>query len=373
MQSIVIHPTPLPGFSNLSTCRKQTTVFQDTSKTFGTATTTWKWIFGESISGANDTSFLKNPAHKYDTSGVYDVRMVVMNRFGCKDSIIKTVRVYEIPTAIFNHTLACSGNPTYFNDTSRMADTANIVKWFWNFGEPSSHKDTSMLQDPSHQYRAAGDYLVRLIVKDQHGCYDTVDSTVTVHITPTSAFTYTENVNNMTGKLQFNNKSNGADSYFWDFGNGQTSTEENPVVTYNSDNHNNPYLIMLISNNTFNCSDTTYYEYKFMFKGLYIPNAFAPSSLSPTASTFFPVGVNLKQYKIEVFDSWGHLMWTSTLLDADGRPIESWLGRDSSGNPLPSGTYMWKAKATFIDNTEWEGSDIGKGSYKTFGTVTLIR
>jgi len=34
---------------------------------------------------------------------------------------------------------------------------------------------------------------------------------------------------------------------------------------------------------------------------------------------------------------------------------------------------MWKAKATFIDNTEWEGSDIGKGQYKTSGAVTLIR
>ncbi len=40
---------------------------------------------------------------------------------------------------------------------------------------------------------------------------------------------------------------------------------------------------------------------------------------------------------------------------------------------MPSGTYMWRAKATFIDNTEWEGSDIGKGSFKTMGAVTLIR
>jgi hypothetical protein len=297
--------------------------------------------------------------------------MIVMNGFGCKDSLSKPTQVFEIPTARFDHSLACSGNPTYFTDQSLIADTANIINWYWNFGEISSSKDTSMLQDPVHQYKKDGDYLVRLIIRDQNGCFDTVDSTVTVRVTPVSSFTFTENVSNMTGKLQFKNQSYGASSYFWDFGNGQTSTDENPIVTYSSDK--DTLLIMLISNNQWECSDTTYYKYKFLFKGLYIPNAFAPTSLSPLASTFYPVGINLKKFKIEVFDSWGHLMWSSTLLDGDGRPLESWLGRDSSGNPLPSGTDMWKATATFLDNTEWEGSDIGKGEFKTFGTVTLIR
>jgi len=106
LQSIVIHPTPLPYFSNLSVCKKQTTLFQDTSNTFGSATTSWKWTFGESYSGSNDTSYFKNPTHKYDSAEVYTVRMIVMNRYGCKDSITKTTRVYEIPTAIFDHSIA---------------------------------------------------------------------------------------------------------------------------------------------------------------------------------------------------------------------------------------------------------------------------
>jgi PKD repeat protein len=370
LQSLVIHPTPLSYFSNLSVCKKQFTVFRDTSNTFGTAINSWEWIFGESYSGSNDTSHLKNPTHKYDSAGTYTVRMVVMNRFGCKDSIIKPTRVFEIPTAIFDHSLACSGNPTYFTDKSLIGDTANIVNWLWNFGEATSKKDTSLLQDPVHQYKSDGDYLVRLIIKDQHGCYDTVDSTLKVQVTPVSSFTYTDNINNMTGKLQFSNKSSGADTYFWDFGNGQTSTDENPIVTYANDGS---YLIMLISENQYNCTDTTFYKYEFIFKGLYIPNAFAPSSLGTGADVFAPVGVNLKQFKIEVFDNWGHLLWTSIALDPLGRPTESWDGKDSNGVLLPSGTYMWKASATFIDNTDWQGSDIGKGDYKTAGTVTLIR
>jgi large repetitive protein len=372
MQHVVIHPTPLAYFSNVPVCRLQNTIFKDTSNTFGSANISWKWTFGESWSGSKDTSFFKNPTFTYDSAGVYDVRMIVMNRFGCKDSVTKPTRVYEIPTAIFDHTVACSGNPTYFNDKSLIADTANLVSWLWNFGETGSKKDTSLLQDPQHQYKTDGDYLVRLIVRDQHGCYDTVDSTVTVHVTPVSSFLFTENVSNMTGKLQFKNESSGADSYYWDFGNGTNSTDENPIVKYANDGL---YIIMLVSSNQFECSDTSYYQYEFKFKGLYIPNAFAPASENASINKFTPVGTNLKNYKIEVFDTWGHPIWSSTEpgIDAYGRPNESWDGRDSERNVLPSGTYMWKASATFTDDTEWEGSDIGKGEYKTMGTVTLIR
>jgi PKD repeat protein len=370
LHAIVIHPTPLAYFSNPSVCREQVTLFRDTSNIFGTSNVTWKWIFGESYAGSKDTSALKNPAFKYDSAGTYNVRMVVMNRFGCKDSITKPTRVFQIPTAIFNHSVACSGNPTYFKDSSLIADTANIINWLWNFGEASSNKDTSHVKDPVHQYKNEGNYVVSMIIRDQHGCYDTVDSTITVNVTPVSSFIYSDNLNNMTGKLQFTNKSTGANTYLWDFGNGQTSTEENPIVTYANDGS---FLIMLIASNQYNCTDTTFYTYEFIFKGLYIPNAFSPTSLGTGANLFTPVGVNLKEFQIEVFDSWGHELWTSDALDAQGRPTESWDGKDSNGVLMPSGTYMWKAKATFIDNSEWQGSDIGKGSYKTMGTVTLIR
>jgi PKD repeat protein len=369
-QSVVIHPTPLPYFSNLSVCKLQTTFFQDTSNTFGSATTSWKWIFGESWAGSKDTSHFKNPSFKYDSAGTFNVKMVVMNSFGCKDSVTKPTIVFDIPTAMFDHSIACSGNPTYFTDKSIIPDTANIINWLWNFGEATAKKDTSHLQNPEHQYKKDTTYQVQLIIKDQHGCFDTVDSTIIVHVTPTSSFTFTDNINNMTGRLMFNNQSVGADSYLWDFGNGQTSTDKNPVVTYSNDGS---FIIMLISNNQFNCSDTTYYKYEFIFKGLYIPNAFAPGSLTSGANLFAPIGVNLKQFQIEVFDNWGHMLWTSTALDPLGRPTESWNGLDSNGLLYPSGTYMWKAKATFIDNTVWEGSDIGKGQFKTTGTVTLIR
>jgi hypothetical protein len=174
----------------------------------------------------------------------------------------------------------------------------------------------------------------------------------------------------MTGKVQLNNLSTGADVYYWDFGNGKFSVDENPIVTYDNDG---TYLIMLISKNQQDCEDTTYFQYKVLFKGLYIPNAFAPTSNNFSVMLFKPIGVNLKTYQIDVYDAWGHQIWTSDKLDLDGHPTEGWDGTDQNGNLLQSGTYMWKVKATFIDGTEWQGADIGKGEYKTMGIVTLIR
>ena len=161
----------------------------------------------------------------------------------------------------------------------------------------------------------------------------------------------------------------GADSYYWDFGNGQTSTEENPTVAYNQDGI---YNIRLVAMNDYSCTDTVWNNYKVEFFGLYIPNAFAPESSSSPANVFKPGGTNLKQYLIQVFDGWGHLLWESTALDSEGSPSESWDGK-YNGNLMPQGTYMWKVNAIFNDNTVWQGCDIGKGKGKNIGTVTLIR
>ena len=363
-----IRPTPEAYFSNIATCNNQTTMFIDTSVTFGEPNTSWYWNFGEPASGPDSTSTLEDPSHKYLDPGLYEVQMIVENQYGCTDSITKETRVFDIPDALFESTIPCIGDPTYFTDLSVTTDTT-ISSWQWNFGVPGSITDTSNLQDPEYTYDSTGTYSVRMIVQDHNGCMDTVDSTVIVNITPLSAFQITEYIDGLNGKLQMENFSTGADSYIWNFGNGQTSSEEDPIITYTEDG---TYIIELISLNGFGCTDTTFFQYELLFKGLYIPNAFAPSSSNLAVRLFQPVGINLKKFHIQVFSSAGHLMWESTKLDTHGRPEEAWDGT-FNGESAPQGNYMWKATATFIDDSPWEGSDIGKGDFKTMGTVTLIR
>jgi PKD repeat protein len=366
--TVVVIQSPETRFTVDPVCLNQISLFKDQTNSYGADITSREWNFGDPASGNNNTSSLPDPLHKYTKAGNYKVSLVVMNNLGCKDSISKVTNVFTLPDAKFISTLACGDKPTNFYDRSIFIDTA-IARWNWNFGVLQSKKDTSQIQDPVYEYKKPGEYTVRLVVKDFNGCYDTMDSTITVHPSPVSAF-IVDNTSNVNGRIQLNNKSEGADSYYWEFGNGLTSDEMDPIVSYKEDG---TYIISLVASNKYGCSDTTYYRYDLLFKGLYVPNAFVPESNIDGVNVFKPIGVNLKVYKVVVVDRAGNLLWQSTLLDELGRPVEGWNGKDNNGNIYPQGTYAWRISAVFIDGTIWQGSDIGKGSYSTAGTVSLIR
>jgi hypothetical protein len=89
---------------------------------------------------------------------------------------------------------------------------------------------------------------------------------------------------------------------------------------------------------------------------------------------FKPAGVNLKSYKIEVFNKWGQIIWSSESL-IDGQPNEGWDGK-FLGENMPIGVYLWKASVVFKDDSVWEGQNIGNNSGlsdKAFGTVILLK
>ncbi len=118
-----------------------------------------------------------------------------------------------------------------------------------------------------------------------------------------------------------------------------------------------------------------------MFKGLYVPNAFSPippnSTNIPELFNFFkPVGRNIETYLVEVYDSWGKLLWSSDVLDpTDGSPEEGWDGT-YNGKLLPQDVYVWRISAVFRDGTVWNSKNAGDHTNipeKTYGTVTLLR
>ena len=364
---VVINPTPVTFFSNPPVCLHEYSLFRDTSVVYGEPVTKWQWNFGPT---SIDTASTRNPSNRYDTAGIYNVKLIVNNRWGCKDSLIKPTRVYGLPQAHYTNEAACNGDPTFFFDKSVESADTTLRYWRWNFGDNTTQRDTSQLQDPSYIYPDTLTYSVKMIVRDNFGCIDTVDSTVRVHVTPVSSFTVANNYNGKQGQVKMNNLSTGAQNYKWDFGNNKYSDEKDPVALFTEDG---TYSIKLISLNQFNCSDTTFFKYELLFKGLYVPNAFSPSATNLGVRLFKPVGINLKQYNVMVFDIWGHMMWESNKLDDHGSPTEGWDGT-FEGQLMPQGNYMWKISAMFVDDSPWEGSNLGVGGTgSTKGTVTLIR
>jgi gliding motility-associated-like protein len=334
--------------------------------------TSREWKYGDgSTPGYFNT--IVNPAHKYLSAKTYQAKLIVVNSLGCKDSITKPVIVNKLPQAAFSNSMPCQRYDVEFTDKSVKGDTL-LDSWTWDFGDPLNPYETGVTKDVAYRYDSSGTYDVSLIVKDFYGCVDNIVQPVTIVPSPMAAFTITGDIDGMQGKIKLNNGSSlDSKGFKWDFGNGKTSTEKNPVVKYDFDTQ--AYTIQLVAWNDGICYDTTYLTYEFMFDNLYVPNAFSPSNLSGSMGcrVFQPKGLNLQQYHVMVFDKWGHLLWESTKLTPDtGMPVELWDGT-FNGEPMPQDVYMWKINATFKNGKVWEGSDAGTGSTTTMGTVTLIR
>jgi len=228
------------------------------------------------------------------------------------------------------------------------------------------------VQNPDFTFENVGNYNVQLIVVNGNGCTDTIAKEILVNPKPLSAFSLTENYENTQGRVLFTNGSIGATAYEWDFSTGIQSYEIDPVVDFLTDGL---YEVTLVTLNEFGCPDTLRMDYNLMFKGLWVPNAFSPNNPNGAVTRFKPVGINLEQYTMEVFDTWGNLLWTSSELDEKGSPAEGWDG-SFNGSLLQQDVYMWKASAVFKDGTIWQGLDVGNTTNihpKTYGTVTLVR
>ena len=116
-----------------------------------------------------------------------------------------------------------------FNDNSSGSPSS----WLWDFGDGT----TSTEQNPTHNYTTAGKYNVNLTVGNTVGNDTLVQSNfITVHAyaPPVANFTMNKSwgVNNVT--VQFNDTSVGQNvsSWYWDFGDGNTSADENPTHIY---------------------------------------------------------------------------------------------------------------------------------------------
>jgi PKD repeat protein len=366
VDSIKIHlkTSSIPDFQAENVCLGNPVRFDNLCDTSVISIENYHWIFGDGT-----TADTLETTHLYSAPKWYNVTLKIRNQFKCVDSITKMVRIYRNPVSDFTTPDVCSRDYINISDSSREGDTT-INFWSWQFTDQNMNVIQRTGKNPVFIYNQEGQYPVYLKVKDMFQCYDTITKLINVLPTPISSFTVIDDYKEKQGQIQLDNQSSGAATYQWDFGNGKSSVEENPVTNYTMDG---TYVIRLITSNGLNnCTDTTFYKYEVLFKGLYVPNAFAPGSTNLAIRLFKPVGRNLKQYDIQVYDYMGHLLWESAKLDSEGRPLEGWDGK-VNGELLPQGTYMWKASATFIDETMWEGSDIGKGEFSTMGTVSLIR
>jgi len=371
INEVVIHPTPEPEFYTGPVCLGEITEFFDSTEHNGFYIDSWHWDFG--TGNPEDTSNLKNPVFLYEDGGSYDVTLHVVNQYGCYDSVTVETDVHFLPTADFEFSLPCETDPVFFTDLSDGFDEA-VVQWDWFFNDPFKSGDTSDLQHPLWIYAEHGTYTAELIIKNANGCKDTAYHDIVVNTIPTAGFELFGNQDNMQGSILLVDESTDAVEYHWTYGDGYENWGNIEPVTHIYE-EDGSYDIMLVIWNEFGCTDSAFAYYEFMFKTLFIPNALNPTAVDPLVQVFQPVGRNLDEFYIAIYDAWGNLLWESYRLDPYGRPMDSWDGT-YNGEMLPTDVYIWFATARFKDGTIWEGTVVGnnKGSsLNTSGTVTLVR
>jgi len=224
----VTDPPPIADFiaSPTSGQKPLTVVFSDRSVGLPTS---WSWDLGD---GATSTS--PNPVHEYVDSGSYTVSLTAENAGG-QDTETKTsyISVSEPPlpppAADFSASPTSGQAPltVVFADVSAGLPTS----WSWDFGDGA----TSTEQNPWHQYDAPGAYTVSLTAANEGG-QDTetkADYIVVSDVPPAANFTASVTSGAPPLTVAFTDLSVGTpNSWYWEFGDGSTSTEQSPVHVY---------------------------------------------------------------------------------------------------------------------------------------------
>ncbi|MNJ85380.1 Protease 1 precursor [compost metagenome] len=199
--------------------------------------------------GNNVTSTDWSPVNAYQTEGVYQIRLAVMSNFGCADTTLSTLTIFDKPQAAFTASNVCYGVPVTFTNNS-VVIFGSISTVLWDFGDNSN----STIYNPQKEYMNNGSYNVSLIVQSSNGCSDTLVKTVLVYDAPIANFTaYNSCLGNQTTFDNTTTLDNGSFSSVWHFGDGNTSVQFAPQYLFEDAGI---YMAKLVVTTDFGCMDS---------------------------------------------------------------------------------------------------------------------
>ena len=320
--------------------------------------------------------------------GEFEAMLIGINDYMCTDTALFVDTVFPYPVAIINadSVRGCEMFTVTFSDESYMDNgqllpSSTITNWNWSFGN-NEFDATSGPIDVNYfanNPNGPSEFLATLYVESDGGCSDDTTILITVLSTPNpiidvieimepaphgefilSATNSLTSFGTLAGTQGFN--------YNW-FIDGQLINQQDIEVQYqfpsNSSYNQEPYEVCLEMEALNGCDTLICVDLKVsFFKGLFVPNAFTPQANSGSIREFKPTGKSLINYTLEIFDTWGNMLWKTNEIDLeDGSPLIGWKGIKIDGTPIPQGVYVWKIEAQFSDGTYWN----------KVGSVTLIR
>ncbi|MDR3714943.1 MAG: PKD domain-containing protein [Puia sp.] len=227
-KNITVNPFPVANFTadDSTSCQSSLTVnFKDLS----TNATSWQWSFGDRAV----TSTFQNPSHTYGAYAQYTVTLTVSNSVGCSNTVTKTnYVVLAVPSITLPNLPANGCTPYAFTPAVSYQGADSVAAYSWNLGNGTSSNQAA----PTVTYTVPGVYTVTLAITTKTGCTASASGIVTTGSSkPKAAFTASAYLVCPTTPVIFTDNSTGnppPDNWLWDFGNGSTSTSQDPTQSY---------------------------------------------------------------------------------------------------------------------------------------------
>jgi PKD repeat protein len=235
------------------------TIFDASLSAAGSGTiTTYVWNFGD-----GNISITTNPviSHIFNASGQYNVALTITNSYNLSSSNTKTVSLYGTPIADFTWAPAVpQANSTVAFDASHSKSSGVMITGYtWNFGDGSPTVQTTG-PTATHTYMFGQTYNVTLSVKNDAGLIGNASKQLTVFSWPQADFMWTPSSPFAYDVISFDassSSSNGSIArYSWSFGDGNTTTTLNPMITH-SYSTTNSYVVTLNITDNNGLSNTT--------------------------------------------------------------------------------------------------------------------
>jgi PKD repeat protein len=342
--NISVYPSEDPPSANFSWATDLLEVsFTDESTEGDTTITSWSWDFGDNCTATvnaeyeveetncNDSNVWvdQHPVHAYADAGTYSVSLIVTDANGLPNISAQDVTVISVlvgPTASFTH----SGSylTIQFTDNSDPGD-GDIISRVWDFGD----EESSTQQNPTHTYAEADTFVVSLTVTDTNDSTDTYsDSVITVEnlqTGPSVSFAYSTDSLTVTfvdlSSVGTDPEGDDApiENWGWNFGDGESSTQQDPVHTYSSEGIYNVSLTVTDANDL---SDSHSEQ---VVLGIY----FTASVNASGGGNEYDLTFGFSPLSTDGFDA-------SHCLDSQGNPLPEYTDRTSClSGPFDSGEF----------------------------------
>ncbi|MEI7802323.1 MAG: PKD domain-containing protein, partial [Bacteroidota bacterium] len=288
----------------------------------------------------------------YLNPGMDTVTLIITENNCTSSQITQILLVDSLPQVAFSvtDTLGCDPFGTsFFNESTR---TQSVL---WNFGDDGTSTD----ENPTHVYQP-GLFTVKLVVTSASGCIDSLSKPdlITVLNNPVAKFTAKPEPGIVTevkdATFYFTNQSVYANSCKWFFGDGDSSTLQNPIHIYQDSGN---YDVMLVAYDSIGCTDTFLLGKLVVIANInyFIPTAFTPNN-DGVNDIFYVYGRSLKNVHLMVYDRIGEKVFESNGI------YQGWDGRYHNA-PVNTGVYVYYAEVETM-----------KGDVIILkGDVTLIR